>query len=160
MPQIIVYTTVSTSSHPKVAAAIITVKNKRPLVSTYSHPKVAAFQNLLPLLIPHQFQHTATRRWLPTVNTFGFRTVMVSTHSRPKAAAKRVWHLARLVAGFNTQPPEGGCLLIWLPFFSFQRFNTQPPEGSCLRNVKYAIVNMCFNTQPPEGGCYLPPLPV
>ena len=36
---------------------------------------------------------------------------MVSTHSRPKAAAQRheVAHL--VLEGFNTQPPEGGCKL-------------------------------------------------
>ena len=34
----------------------------------------------------------------------------VSTHSRPKAAAHGLIQLKRRRRGFNTQPPEGGCL--------------------------------------------------
>ena len=58
------------------------------LVSTHSRPKAAAY-------------------WQPE---FSVLTQAVSTHSRPKAAAS-----ARMFtsfnAGFNTQPPEGGCRL-------------------------------------------------
>ena len=33
---------------------------------------------------------------------------------------------------FNTQPPEGGCLLIsWFVGYGYG-FNTQPPEGGCV----------------------------
>ena len=37
------------------------------------------------------------------------KAFIVSTHSRPKAAAKQAVQLAHLKRGFNTQPPEGGC---------------------------------------------------
>ena len=41
----------------------------------------------------------------------------VSTHSRPKAAGYAPILAARLITGFNTQPPEGG----WsLPFHALQ----------------------------------------
>ena len=33
----------------------------------------------------------------------------VSTHSRPKAAAGRFHHTIYKADSFNTQPPEGGC---------------------------------------------------
>ena len=36
---------------------------------------------------------------------------IVSTHSRPKAAAMVMLGLSVIVLGFNTQPPEGGCFL-------------------------------------------------
>ena len=55
----------------------------------------------------------------------------VSTHSRPKAAAKLHPRCILLSRGFNTQPPEGGC-------------------AKC---HKLATKAKCFNTQPPEGGC-------
>ena len=36
------------------------------------------------------------------------------------------------------------------------RFNTQPPEGGCLYIYLWLAVCTCFNTQPPEGGCCTP----
>ena len=56
-----------------------------------------------------KFQHTAARRRLRfrLLSHLLFR--VVSTHSRPKAAASSLTRpfISRL--GFNTQPPEGGC---------------------------------------------------
>ena len=41
-----------------------------------------------------------------------FRSVnKVSTHSRPKAAARGQRRVGLADGGFNTQPPEGGCPL-------------------------------------------------
>ena len=37
------------------------------------------------------------------------RALLVSTHSRPKAAAKTPCKMVFTRLGFNTQPPEGGC---------------------------------------------------
>ena len=34
-------------------------------------------------------------------------------------------------------------------------FNTQPPEGGCLVHSLLAHTLLGFNTQPPEGGCSL-----
>ena len=74
-------------------------------VSTHSRPKAAASKILL----------------APVAH-------IVSTHSRPKAAeglCKKFMHCA----GFNTQPPEGGCSCVPAWTKSQCGFNTQPPEG-------------------------------
>ena len=77
----------------------------------------------------------------------------VSTHGRPKAAASACAHEHGQGPGFNTQPPEGGCLRVSLLGCRCNRFNTQPPEGGCLRRPQKANRQNRFNTQPPEGGC-------
>ena len=100
------------------------------------------------------FQHTATRRWLPTTQTAQLMTELVSTHSHPKVAALIAISLKQVYSGFNTQPPEGGCLgasgvNVWVD--EFQHTATR----RWLRNSRggrlYATGG--FNTQPPEGGC-------
>ena len=62
--------------------------------------------------------------------------------------------LKRRRRGFNTQPPEGGCL----QYCDKARlanvcFNTQPPEGGCKGFTTDLVSVDSFNTQPPEGGC-------
>ena len=55
------------------------------------------------------FQHTAARRRLRAQPSSSILASVVSTHSRPKAAAPisgAAWHRG---GSFNTQPPEGGC---------------------------------------------------
>ena len=127
------------------------------------------------ILVVHQFQHTATRRWLrrqlgrawraglvsthshpkvaaPPVSTTG-APLLVSTHSHPKVAAAAAWSRLARRACFNTQPPEGGCCHERHRRGGERCFNTQPPEGGCgLRGI-YLAHQACFNTQPPEGGC-------
>ena len=61
---------------------------KQERVSTHSHPKVAA-----------------TQKELVKEN------IEVSTHSHPKVAAVMVSNISNPISCFNTQPPEGGCLL-------------------------------------------------
>ena len=60
------------------------------------------------------FQHTAARRRL----LFGYlgknEKDFVSTHSRTKAAARWLLLSTRCCSRFNTQPREGGCLVIVL----------------------------------------------
>ena len=56
-----------------------------------------------------KFQHTAARRRLRQVFDLSKRQVKVSTHSRPKAAAVRLFIVVTTSLCFNTQPPEGGC---------------------------------------------------
>ena len=63
------------------------------LVSTHSHPKVAA--NAVVYSV--------------TIGT-------VSTHSHPKVAACCFSKLKPATWGFNTQPPEGGC--VWADIFA------------------------------------------
>ena len=78
-------------------------------VSTHSRPKAAAKEVAMRAEI-NQFQHTAARRRLRAKVRARRRPRAVSTHSRPKAAARIAPRRRIRVAGFNTQPPEGGCL--------------------------------------------------
>ena len=78
---------------------------------------------------------------------------MVSTHSRPKAAANAIGGNLAQRQSFNTQPPEGGCVRSSLVGLVVGGFNTQPPEGGCREREGRKEKAECFNTQPPEGGC-------
>ena len=82
--------------------------------------------------------------------------------------------LCNPLAGFNTQPPEGGWFFPENTVPHPLRFNTQPPEGGWTyatastghsrvsthsrpkaagAAAAWTCVNNCsFNTQPPEGG--------
>ena len=123
-----------------------------------------------------RFQHTAARRRLPANGGTDYAIKMVSTHSRPKAAARRPNRIAFKHDRFNTQPPEGGCMSFFVVivfYLVFQHtaarrrlpaatqgflhyiacFNTQPPEGGCAATQGFLHYIACFNTQPPEGGC-------
>ena len=102
-------------------------------VSTHSRPKAAAFKRAVRLvkikLFQHTaarrrlqneqysdgvrwlFQHTAARRRLLLKLIYFYKDRLVSTHSRPKAAAIGATSVWTENTGFNTQPPEGGCHL-------------------------------------------------
>ena len=57
------------------------------------------------------FQHTAARRRLRNQMQSMRLLLCVSTHSRPKAAASLPINFSITSRCFNTQPPEGGCIL-------------------------------------------------
>ena len=78
------------------------------------------------------FQHTAARRRLPSIVKGQKNQELVSTHSRPKAAA---W-LCGIWSYFATLFQHTAARRRLLGFVEFGRIS-QP----------------CFNTQPPEGGC-------
>ena len=100
--------------------------------------------------------------------------MLVSTHSRPKAAGGNGRLLFPNSKSFNTQPPEGGWMaavwgmkLLWqfqhtaarrrlgpMSPVSGERcsFNTQPPEGGWPSLRSQLLQSRSFNTQPPEGG--------
>ena len=120
------------------------------------------------------FQHTAARRRLDSFTAEQVLRLQVSTHSRPKAAGRKLHRRQDQSRSFNTQPPEGGWLLMRLRFLGileFQhtaarrrlgardhrvvfivRFNTQPPEGGWSAKGIGRTPKNSFNTQPPEGG--------
>ena len=54
---------------------------------------------------------------------------VVSTHSRPKAAGRKLHYILPSRYRFNTQPPEGGWQFDGIEFKYSEGFNTQPPEG-------------------------------
>ena len=76
----------------------------------------------------------------------------VSTHSRPKAAGYFPKSDSGALIGFNTQPPEGGWIWVVPPLPRLSGFNTQPPEGGWVIPQVSLHTSQCFNTQPPEGG--------
>ena len=100
--------------------------------------------------------------------------IIVSTHSRPKAAGPGESQKLQSIASFNTQPPEGGweeetetvVFDKWFQHTAARRrlatlrkqyrplegFNTQPPEGGWVLFTHQPTTNEGFNTQPPEGG--------
>ena len=65
--------------------------------------------------------------------------LIVSTHSRPKAAGPCSRTAERCTAGFNTQPPEGGWAGATGQVTGISCFNTQPPEGGWFP-LYYSIV--------------------
>ena len=62
----------------------------------------------------------------------------VSTHSRAEVAASKNKIMRSITIGFNTQPPEGGCLLSAKTLRHTAGFNTQPHGGGCYQAVKCA----------------------
>ena len=76
----------------------------------------------------------------------------VSTHSRLKAAGNAYRDKNSLALRFNTQPPEGGWVILLSHRLNQSCFNTQPPEGGWMRILALFDDGNGFNTQPPEGG--------
>ena len=78
------------------------------------------------------FQHTAARRRLPFVAHISRPIYRVSTHSRPKAAAKAPNKLIAFVGvSTHSRPKAAAKHLFSRISISISGFNTQPPEGGC-----------------------------
>ena len=141
---------VSTHSRPKAAAVPLPHGFFFFGVSTHSRPKAA-----VPAYLPRRnrawFQHTAARRRLqphrlsicggerfntqPPEGGCDLPTAMldiayVSTHSRPKAAARAV-AVAYLTRAFQHTAARRRLVLTSVWYSSLVSFNTQPPEGGC-----------------------------
>ena len=91
------------------------------LVSTHSHPKVAAQWQNSSLQIGCLFQHTATRRWLPKQESRTLRWLR-----------------------FNTQPPEGGCVLSLSLMRKIQRFQHTATRRWLLEKAFTYVKDMAF----------------
>ena len=104
-----------------------------------------------------QFQHTAARRRLPYSRGNVDRFVLVSTHSRPKAAATRLKQSAASSNVSTHSRPKAAAIEDSFTIIDADGFNTQPPEGGCLQwyVAEQHEEEDGFNTQPPEGGCSL-----
>ena len=91
------------------------------------------------------FQHTAARRRLPKDGIFTATFEVVSTHSRPKAAANVKSITIRKWSGFNTQPPEGGCQseIRGLMMAHDVSTHSRPKAAACVPSV-YAISVFLF----------------
>ena len=74
------------------------------------------------------FQHTAARRRLASKSDKWRRVVLVSTHSRPKAAGL-TRRSAKLICWFQHTAARRRLGNVNTNVIYLQRFNTQPPEG-------------------------------
>ena len=78
----------------------------------------------------------------------------VSTHSRPKAAARRPGCRRQSRRScFNTQPPEGGCSSLAGSTIRGVWFQHTAARRRLPKRSPCAPKSTSFNTQPPEGGC-------
>ena len=100
------------------------------VVSTHSHPKVAAMSIEQEPEVK-KFQHTATRRWLPTDKFKPDDLFSVSTHSHPKVAADIILQMVLLVEVSTHSHPKVAALPLSDKCQTIKCFNTQPPEGGC-----------------------------
>ena len=79
-------------------------------------------------------------------------TTFVSTHSRPKAAdLTGNDSFYRRKVSTHSRPKAAGTAAR-RPNGTTESFNTQPPEGGWVRLGRFAHRTLGFNTQPPEGG--------
>ena len=100
-----------------------------------------------------QFQLTAARRRLLVPDFVPKMGLFVSTHSRPKAAAKLPDHLRGLgIVSTHSRPKAAAFCCAGMPRRR-RGFNSQPPEGGCHPYILNLYLSHCFNSQPPEGGC-------
>ena len=79
--------------------------------------------------------------------------MVVSTHSRSKAAAYQRQRAGHGQQGFNSQPLEGGCAAWAARRKGSHGFNSQPLEGGCPALLGVPTRARGFNSQPLEGGC-------
>ena len=79
--------------------------------------------------------------------------VLVSTHSRPKAAGSSIFEIPAVRDRFNTQPPEGGWGTRHRPAQCFIGFNTQPPEGGWIILIEpYVLAMVSTHSRPKAAG--------
>ena len=99
-----------------------------------------------------QFQHTAARRRLRRLHAGRMPFGIVSTHSRPKAAASRALRTAASRMFQHTAARRRLRLLVGWGCLKrgFQHTAARRRLQIAARLMKELI---CFNTQPPEGGC-------
>ena len=64
-------------------------------------------------------------------------------------------HLDLHHKGFNTQPPEGGCLMTAISGLSFIEFQHTAARRWLPPTALDRVLGTGFNTQPPEGGCLM-----
>ena len=146
---------VSTHSRSKAAAGADVDSRQLTSVSTHSRSKAAAAAARFrrrwwpcfnsqpleggcsgatrPIATPTKFQLTAARRRLRLQVALGPPHLIVSTHSRSKAAARADSQNRQGWRSFNSQPLEGGCSLLPFQASVVSGFNSQPLEGGCRR---------------------------
>ena len=80
------------------------------------------------------FQHTTARRRLLPRRKIWTADQAVSTHSRPKAAARRFKQIFDRLDVSTHSHPKAAAFSVSVPTPPGTGFNTQPPEGGCRRD--------------------------
>ena len=100
-----------------------------------------------------RFQHTATRRWLLGHEWGMVRETNVSTHSHPKVAAypqqKRSFNMW---VSTHSHPKVAATTIHALENPNEVSTHSHPKVAAS-RSALSIGLQTCFNTQPPEGGC-------
>ena len=105
---------VSTHSRPKAAGTWVCLPLQRIVVSTHSRPKAAGVVSKH-LVQPYaMFQHTAARRRLELKQLL-MPVIAVFQHTAARRRLAKVVLNYLILKSFNTQPPEGGWKLVWIP---------------------------------------------
>ena len=106
---------------------------------------------------PHllKFQHTAARRRLHLDLHLIEPDKHVSTHSRPKAAAKACHHLAVKQRFQHTAARRRLRRHIFKHTIETMVSTHSRPKAAAFSSDFGRINRRSFNTQPPEGGCFL-----
>ena len=124
------------------------------VVSTHSRAEATAYRQYVPPRHARRFNTQPPEGGCNDRRCEEYNTERVSTHSRPKAAANRFSQLLFILALFQHTAARRRLLP---PQQQLTRkhygFNTQPPEGGCIYKPIWQVASDCFNTQPPEGGC-------
>ena len=140
---------VSTHSRPKAAGVC-----KMSLLTRSSFQHTAARRRLAWLMRRQAavclFQHTAARRRLACAAHYLHVALIVSTHSRPKAAALHFWVAAKSLLFQHTAARRRLSRLIKTKRFFIVSTHSRPKAAGHLINNR--ALRKCFNTQPPEGG--------
>ena len=99
------------------------------------------------------FQHTAARRRLRLWRNERTPYLVVSTHSRPKAAAGRRFPVIRHSAVSTHSRPKAAALRIGSCVWFFKVSTHSRPKAAAAGDGVDQKICQSFNTQPPEGGC-------
>ena len=130
-----------------------------PLPSTCSRFQLTAarrrlHKSITTLSTTAMFQLTAARRRLRVSCVCDESEVLVSTHSRPKAAAP-VTHLDYEQAEFQLTAARRRLLPFPDARLAHRRFQLTAARRRLLIRVYMKDDHGCFNSQPPEGGCHV-----
>ena len=121
---------VSTHSRPKAAASQFATLKARLTGFNTQPPEGGCNQDVNTICNYLWFQHTAARRRLLVFCDSCCHIERVSTHSRPKAAA-RIARFYISIYSVSTHSRPKAAALPYLPYILTASFNTQPPEGGC-----------------------------
>ena len=107
-------------------------------------------------LIEPKFQHTAARRRLHLNEKIDFLLTIVSTHSRPKAAANIECKFELAIIEFQHTAARRRLPAFTIVTLCFLSVSTHSrPKAAASFYIWLESGRFCFNTQPPEGGCFL-----